>query len=248
MTDGWPPRTARLLTAWTLLLLGLVLVEIRHLPPVLAALLVPYLALMAWHRAAGLRRRTMIGQMEPHEGGSQSRSDGGADDEVDSPGTAELSGTDAISVPDSDPPSDGLTLPTPPRRGRARRRPRTPEPGPAVASWVQVQPGRFLRVEEPSPPDQPDDSPPPDPEATQGAVLSPEDPDPEAAEPEALHEPAQVNSDPEDQEAGAGKPGDDPDLRPDVAQDESVGELSRPGQAPRPDAPGTRTGPAASRR
>ena len=61
MTDGWPPRTARLLTAWTLLLLGLVLVEIRHLPPVLAALLVPYLALMAWYWIGGFRRRATIG-------------------------------------------------------------------------------------------------------------------------------------------------------------------------------------------
>jgi hypothetical protein len=230
MTDGWRPRTALILMPWTLLLLGLVLVEIRHLPPVLAALLVPYLALMAWHGAAGLRRRTVIGQMEPHEGGSQSRSDDGADDEADSPVTAGLSGTGAIPVPDPSPPSDGQTLPMPPRRGRARRRPPTPEP--SSASWVQVQPGRFLRVEEPSPPDQPDDSPPPDPEATQGAVLTPEVSDPEAAEPEALHEPAQINSDPEDQEAGAGKPGDDPDLRPDAAQGDPAGELSSPGQAP----------------
>jgi hypothetical protein len=60
MTNGRPHRTARLLTAWTMLLLGLVLVEIRHLPPVLAALLVPYLALMTWHGVSGLRRRVPI--------------------------------------------------------------------------------------------------------------------------------------------------------------------------------------------
>ena len=69
MTDGWPPRTARFLTAWTVLLLGLVLVEIRHLPPVLAALLVPYLVLMAWHGVAGLRRRPMIGRWSPRRAG-----------------------------------------------------------------------------------------------------------------------------------------------------------------------------------
>ena len=67
MTDVRPPRTARLLTAWTLLLLGLVMVEIRHLPPVLAALLVPYLVLMSWYWIGGLRRRATIGQSEPHE-------------------------------------------------------------------------------------------------------------------------------------------------------------------------------------
>ncbi len=234
MTDGWPPRTSRFLTAWTLLLLGLVLVEIRHLPPILAALLVPYLALMAWHGAAGLRRRKVIGQMEPHEGGSQSRSDDGAGDEANSPEAAELSGTDAIPIPDSNPPSDGHSVPTSPRRGRSRRRPRTPEPGPSAASWVQVQPGRFLRVEEPSPPDQPDDSPPPDPEATQGAVLTSEVPDPEAAEPEVEvpHESDQDTSGPEDQGAGSADPIDVPDLRVDVAQGDPAGDRSHLGQAP----------------
>src|SRR5262249_44701368 len=41
---------------------------------------------------------------------------------------------------------------TPPsRRTRARRRTRTPEPEPSVASWVQVRPGRFVRVDEMAP-------------------------------------------------------------------------------------------------
>jgi hypothetical protein len=217
-------------------LLGLVLVEIQHLPPVLAALLVPYLTLMALYWIAGLRRRTMIGQMEPQEGGSQSRPEERADSQTDSPGTAETTETAAIPVPDPDPTSDGLPLPPPSRRGRGRRRPRTPEPGPCVASWVQVQPGRFIRVEEPTPPNQPDNSPQSDPDATQEAVLTPEVPDPDAAEPEveseAQQEPTQGTCDREDQGEGAGDPSNDPDHRVDPAQGDLAGEPAHSGQAP----------------
>jgi hypothetical protein len=220
MTDGWPPRTARLLTTWTLLLLGLVLVEIRHLPPVLAALLVPYLALMTWHGVSGLRRRAMIGQ------------DDGADSEAGSPGTAETTEMAATPVPDPDPASDDLPLP--PRRGRTRRRPRTPETEPSAASWVQVQPGRFVRVEETTSPDQPDDIPPSDPGATQEAVLTPEVLDPEVIEPEVEvpYEPSQDTSGPEDQGEGSAAPSDEPDHREDPALGDPAGGLSRPGQAP----------------
>jgi hypothetical protein len=236
MTDGRPPRTARLLTAWTLLLLGLVLVEIRHLPPFLAALLVPYLALMAWHGVGGLRRRATMGKPEPHEGGSPSRSDDRADSEAGLPGTAETTETASIPVSDPVPASDDLTMPQPPRRGRTRRRPSTPEPGPSAASWVQVQPGRFIRVEEATPPEQPDDSPQYDLEATQGETLAPGESSPVAAEPEVEaevpQETAQGNGGPEDQEAGSVEPNDEPDHRSDAAQGGPPGELSRPGQAP----------------
>jgi hypothetical protein len=44
MKDGRSPRIHLSLTIWTLLLIGLVLVEIRHLPPGVTMLLVPYLA------------------------------------------------------------------------------------------------------------------------------------------------------------------------------------------------------------
>lgn len=233
MTDGRPPRIARFLTAWTLLLLGLVLVEIRYLPPVLATLLVPYLALMAWYWIGGFRRRATSGTTEAREGGFRSPSDDGAGDEANFPEAAELSGTDSIPGPDSDPPSDGHSVPTSPRRGRSRRRPRTPEPGPSAASWVQVQPGRFLRVEEPSPPDQPDDSPPPDPEETQGVALTPWVPDAESAEPEieSPHESDQDSSGLEDQGAGSADPRDVPNIRADEAKGDPAGDQSRGGQA-----------------
>jgi hypothetical protein len=41
MMDGRSPRIHLSLTIWTLLLIGLVLVEIRHLSPGLTVLLVP---------------------------------------------------------------------------------------------------------------------------------------------------------------------------------------------------------------
>src|SRR3982750_2220720 len=93
MTDGWPPRTAQLLTAWTLLLLGLVLIEIRHLPPVLTVLLLPYLALIAWHGVSGLRRFKRSAPARALDGASGSLPEEGASDKANSPGTAETTET-----------------------------------------------------------------------------------------------------------------------------------------------------------
>src|SRR5262245_4050938 len=57
MLDGRSPRIHLALTIWTALLIGLVLVEIRRLPPGLTALLVPYLAVTAWLCLTRLRQR-----------------------------------------------------------------------------------------------------------------------------------------------------------------------------------------------
>src|SRR4051812_34422201 len=45
-------RIARILMIWTGVLIVLVVAEMRALPPILVGLLLPYLALMAWHLLA----------------------------------------------------------------------------------------------------------------------------------------------------------------------------------------------------
>src|SRR5262249_6164926 len=91
------------------------------------------------------------------------------------------------------PAEEKLTLPS--RQVRTRRRPKTPQAEPLSASWVQVQPGRFLRVEEMAPaqpadetdndsrPDEPDGAPPSaEPGATLEAGSTPADADAEVSE------------------------------------------------------------------
>jgi hypothetical protein len=147
MKDGRSPRIHLFLTIWTLLLIGLVLVEIRHLPPGLTVLLVPYLALMARHWVGRLRQPGHIEPAMPREEAAGSPSDDEPDD------FADPLGSDGCSISD-DSPRPTLPRPTeepsppPLQRSRSRRRPRAPEVEPSAASWVQIGPGRFIRVEQ----------------------------------------------------------------------------------------------------
>ena len=150
MMDDRSPRIHLTLTVWTLVLIGLVLVEARRLPPGLTALLVPYLVLMAWHwmsrlRRAGLWRagdlarrcrRISLGRRV----GRMCRF----------PRIWRRPGSNKPHQPASPRPPAEQASPRS-RRGRARRRVRAHEPEPLAASWVQVRPGRFVRFEEISP-------------------------------------------------------------------------------------------------
>ena len=173
MTDGRSPRIHLFLTIWTLLLIGLVLVEIRHLPPGLTVLLVPYLALMARHWVGRLRPP---GRIEPailRDDAAGSPSDDEPDECVDSPTSIDRSGCGDCPMPVFLHPAEEPS-PPPLQRSRSRRRPRAPEVEPSAASWVQIGPGRFIRVEEKVPehpadesgsdsrPDEPHGATPPD--------------------------------------------------------------------------------------
>ena len=150
MMDDRSPRIRLTLSIWTLVLIGSVLVEARRLPPGLTALLVPYLVLMAWHWMSRLRRR---GSGEPAiwcDGAAGSPSDDESGECADSPGSGDRPGSINPHQPASaDPPAEQASPRS--RRGRARRRVKAHEPEPLAASWVQVQPGRFVRFEEISP-------------------------------------------------------------------------------------------------
>jgi hypothetical protein len=150
MMDGRSPRIHLCLTIWTLLLIGLVLVEIRHLPPGLTVFLVPYLALMARHWIGLLYHRGHIEPATPQDDAAGSPSDDEPDECADSLGSDGCSGYDCSLKPVLPRPTEEpATLPS--RRGRARRRTRAAESEPMAASWVQVRPGRFVRFEEISP-------------------------------------------------------------------------------------------------
>lgn len=202
MMDGRSPRIPLFLTIWTLLLIGLVLVEIRRLPLGLTMLLVPYLALMASHWVGRLRQRSKIEPAIPRHDEAESSPDDGSDaaefppddeldEHADSPGIDGCSGCDDSPQP---------TLPrmieepaTPPsRRNRVRRRPRAPETKPSAASWTQVQPGRFVRVEQLQP-GEPADEP-----VSDGWPDEPHEPTPldePVAPPEAVSIPADADTD-----------------------------------------------------
>jgi hypothetical protein len=147
MMDGRSPRIHQCLTIWTMLLIGLVLVEIRHLPPVLTVSLVPYLAFMARHWIGCLRKREQVEPAMLIDEAAGSPSDNEPDECAVSPGSDGRSGYDDSSQPASPRPTEELAVP-PSRRGRARRRSKAPEAESLAASWVQVGPGRFVRVEE----------------------------------------------------------------------------------------------------
>src|SRR5262249_25541322 len=150
MTDGRSPRIHLCLTIWTLLLIGVVLVESRHLPLSLTVLLVPYLALMARHWIGCLRKRDNAHPLMRLDDAGGSPGDDEPYQRADSPESGGRSGYDEPPMPASPRPTE--EQPTPPsRQARSRRRPKAPQVEPSAASWVQVQPGRFVRVEEMSP-------------------------------------------------------------------------------------------------
>jgi hypothetical protein len=157
MKDGRSPRIHLSLTIWTLLLIGLVLVEIRHLPAGLTVLLVPYLTLMAWDRMHRLRWQDDGEPDTSHDVAAGSPLNDELDERADSPGPADRSGCDDCPLPAPPRPTEEQVTP-PSRRGRARRRSRTPEGEPLAASWVEVRPGRFVRVDEMAPEHPPGDS------------------------------------------------------------------------------------------
>ncbi len=142
MLNGQSPRIQLSLTIWTLLLIALVLVEIRHVPAGLTVLLVPYLVLMAWHWMRRLRHRDHGEPALSLDDAAESPSDDGPDQRADSPGPAEHSGYNDSPLPASlRPTEEQATLPS--RRGRARRRSSTPEGESLAASWVQIRPGQL---------------------------------------------------------------------------------------------------------
>src|SRR5262245_33330077 len=147
MMDGRTPRIHLCLTIWTLLLIGVVLVEIRHLSPVLTVLLLPYLAVMARHWIIRLRQRDQIELAMPLGDAADAPFDDESDARADSPGSGGRSDYDDSPQPASPRPTDEPATPSS-RRGRARRRPKAPQVEPLAASWVQVQPGRFVRIQE----------------------------------------------------------------------------------------------------
>jgi hypothetical protein len=157
MLDGRSPRIDLSLTIWTLLLIGLVLVEIRRVPSGLTVLLVPYLALMARHWVGRLRKRDHIEPTMPLGEIVGSPSDDEPDERADSPESDGRSDYDDPTMLISPRPAEEPAT-APSRRGRARRRPKAAEPEPFAASWVQVRPGRFIRVEEISPGHRADES------------------------------------------------------------------------------------------
>jgi len=150
MMDGRSPRLHLALMLWTLLLIGLVLVEIRHLPPGLTVLLVPYLVLMAWHRIGHLRKRDPIQPVMPLDDAAGATTDDEPDERADSPASGDRSDYDDSPEPVSLHPTEGQAA-SPSRRSRQRRRTKAPEAEPLAASWIQVRPGRFVRIEEMSP-------------------------------------------------------------------------------------------------
>src|SRR5262249_23378752 len=145
MMDARSPRIHLALTVWTLVLIGLVLVETRRLPPGLTALLVPYLALMARHWIIRLRQPDHAEPVISFDQAPDSPADNEPQERADSAGSRGCSGYDDAPMTTSPRPTDEQVTP-PSRSGRVRRRSRAPEPEPLAASWVQVQPGRFVRV------------------------------------------------------------------------------------------------------
>ena len=157
MANGRSPRIEQFLTIWTLLLIGLVLVEIMRLPPGLTVLLVPYLVLMARHWIGRLRQPGHIEPAMPPDDAAGSPSYVEQDKCAESLGSDGCFGCDDSDQPTSPPPTEE-PAPAPSRRVRARRRPKVPEAEPPVASWLQVRPGRFVRVKELQPGEPADES------------------------------------------------------------------------------------------
>src|SRR4051794_29088809 len=101
MMDGRSIRIHLCLTIWTLLLIGLVLIEIQHLAAVLTVLLVPYLALMAGHWISCLRKRDQTEPAMLLDDAGESPSDDEPEERADSPGSHDRSVCDDSPQPAS---------------------------------------------------------------------------------------------------------------------------------------------------
>jgi hypothetical protein len=104
---------------------------------------------MSRHWVGRLRQRAPIQAVMPLDDADGSSSDDERQGCTDRPGIGDCSGGDDSPIPAPVRPDEEPV--TPSRRSRARRRPRVPEAEPSAASWVQVGPGRFVRVEEMAP-------------------------------------------------------------------------------------------------
>ena len=139
MMDGRSPRIHLSLTIWTLVLIGSVLVEPRHLPPGLTVLLVPYLVLMAWHWMVVSADGTLVEPAICCDDAAGSPSDDESDECADFPGSGDRPGSiDPHSRHRADPPEEPASPPITARPGtaagqgsRARTARRLLGPGPA---------------------------------------------------------------------------------------------------------------------
>jgi hypothetical protein len=189
-----PRRLVRsVLATWTGVLVVLIVSAIRSIPPVLPAILLPYLALVAWHLLPA-SARSKDGRDPLPEGPGGMPDPGPGPGESTSPQSASLDdGAESTEFHESIPaPATGQRASTTtPARARKRPRPRVAEPPPAA--WVQVGPGRFVRGEEPDPsPDASEDT---------GAI---------ADRPGSPSEPSPAEAARDDERAHEGMASDDP--------------------------------------
>jgi hypothetical protein len=147
-------RLARVLMIWTGVLIVLVVVGMRSLPPTLIWLILPYLALVAWHLLAFSELRPA----NPLPTTTDSASDPIASHDPQVVGCPPQGGPDewaesSDSHEPSSAPADTSGSPqVNPRKVRGRRRGKpTPPSEPVPASWIQVGPGKYVRGEEPDP-------------------------------------------------------------------------------------------------
>lgn len=112
-------------------------------------LVLPYLMLMAWLLFPSTSAGRRLGELdsEGSEASENPRSawPGGDSDDADSPSD----GADSSGLEDDGSESEpgGSSKPARARRGKARARKGKPQAEPTEATWVQVAPGKFVRVE-----------------------------------------------------------------------------------------------------
>lgn len=161
--DRPAPRTSSLSKPWMAALILMVPATSLALTSVSAWLVPPYLGLLAWLvlvPALGRPRSPARSESPEEPSGDPANSEAAGDASADpEPETAEE--LSAVNAPSE---SDGAVA-TKPKRSRARTKAKakaTVPPEPLSVSWVQVGPGKFVRVEGAA---QPVASPPEPPEA-----------------------------------------------------------------------------------
>jgi hypothetical protein len=147
-------RLARILMIWTGVLTILMVAGMRSLPPTLVWLILPYLALVAWHLLARSEWRPAKPLPTPVDSGSVPL--GSLHTQVVGCLPPEVV-DERVETSDSHEPcpartdaSEGPQVNPSKVRARRRGKPLSP-PEPVPASWVQVGPGRYVRGEEPDP-------------------------------------------------------------------------------------------------
>ena len=144
-------RVRPLLVIWTGVLSVVVVSMSRSLPPVLIVLVLPYLALIAWHLLAPPGRRQSMAHDFPE--GEEHVPLASPDPGPASPAVPGVQ-VGATDVDESTTATVGPRGTPAPKPGAARRRrrekPVTPAPS-SMATFVPVAPGRYMRREEPDP-------------------------------------------------------------------------------------------------